>query len=295
VRFCEGRPERGERPLTADERLALGIAARRAARKAAFALAVLAVPLVLPPSAALVALALGAEPEGAAPAIAVLSLLALLGGLPVAIAHARAAIRAARALRRDARRGEAVIFGEGALETVVLAESRHVVGRGGLTVAPVRRVALGEAAAPPPAPPTYALSALESPGAVREGGWVKRALSRDERAELEGHARRFGRVPPVLVLASLVLAAAAASGAGTSGEPDAGLVPGVALAVVLGLHWWRVVRDVRAATRLRADADEGWAYRGLGAGAGAYEVLPTSGASWTSGGAPAEWRLHHRR
>ena len=67
----------------------------------------------------------------------------------------------------------------------------------------------------------------------------------------------------------------------------------MALGVVLALHWWRVVRDVRAAARLRADADDGWAYRDAGGEADAREVLPASGAFWTAAGVPAEWRLHH--
>jgi hypothetical protein len=293
VRFCEGRPERAARPLTAGERAALAVASRRAARKAGLALGGLLVPFLLPPGGALAALALGADPGGAAPAVGALVLFAVLGALPVAILFARDAVRGTRALRRDARRGEAVVFGDGPGEVVVLAESLHVIGRGGVIVAPVGRVALGDAAPPPPAPPTYALSAAESPVGLRDGAWGKRALSPEERAEIERHARRFGRVPPFLALASLVLAAVAAAELGAGAEPAQGLLPGVALGVVLALHWWRVVRDVRAAARLRADADDGWAYRGLGEGVEGSEVLPASGASWTSAGVPAEWRLHH--
>lgn len=291
MRFCEGKPERGARPLEAAERRALEVAARRAGRKAVFAIAGLAAPFVVGPAGALGAALLGADPEGAAAVVGTLAFFALLGGLPVAIVFAREALRAARALRRDLRRGEVLRFGEGAEELVVLAASHHLVGRAGAVVAPVRRVAVGEAAPPPLEPPTYALSPAEVPGDLREGAWVKRALSADERGEIERHSRRFGRISPLLVLFSLVFAAGTAASLSRDSGPGEGLLPGVALAVVLGLDWWRVLRDRRAAARLRADAEEGWAYRGLAGSVEACEVLPASGAFWTSSGAPAAWRL----
>jgi hypothetical protein len=132
---------------------------------------------------------------------------------------------------------------------------------------------------------------VELPGDLRAGAWVKRALSPDERAEVERHARRVARISPLLVLFSVVLAAGAAAGLSSEAAGDAGLFPGLALAAVLGLDWLRVLRGRRAGARLRADAEGGWAYRGVAGGAQEYEVLPTSGALWTSAGAPAEWRL----
>jgi hypothetical protein len=290
VRFCDGRPERGARPLDPDERVALGIAARRAAQKAAFAVAA---PLVVVPAGAVVAAVVGADAEGPGATVGVLALFAVLGGLPVAVGFAARAVRAARALRRDVRRGEALVFGEGREETVVLPESVHVVRRGGRVVAPVRRVALGDAAAPPPAPATYALSAAEAPRGLGAYAWVKRALSPEERAEIERHARRFARISPGLLFFSVVGAAATAAALGEGPAPGVEALPAVGLAAVVLLEWWRVLRDRRAATRLRADADEGWAYRGVAEGATAWEVLPASGAFWTRAGAPAEWRLHH--
>jgi hypothetical protein len=292
VRFCEGRPERGARPLEPDERVALGIAADRAARKVALAVAA---PLVTVPAGLAVVAIVGADPEGAGATVGVLALLAVLGGLPVAIGFAAQAVRAARALRRDVRRGEALVFGEGREETVVLPESLHAVRRGGVAVAPVRRVALGDAAAPPLAPATYALSADEAPFAPGASAWVKRALSPDERGEIERHARRLDRISPGLVLFSVVAGAAGAAALTSAPAPGLDLLPALALGAVLALEWWRVLRDRRAAASLRADAAEGWAHRGVAEGEGvtAYEVLPASGALWTSGGAPAEWRLHH--
>jgi hypothetical protein len=291
MRFCEGRPERSTRPLTGEERVALEIAERRAARKAAFALAAVAVPFLVVPAGALVAAAVGVHPEGAVPALGTLALLAVLGGLPVAVVFARGAVRAVSGLRRDLRRGEVVVFGEGPDAAAVLVESRHVIGRAGVVVAPVRRAAVGEAAAPPPAPPTYALVDADVPPSLRSAAWVKRALSPEERAELERHARRFGRVSPALVVFSCVFGAVTAAGLSHHGATDVGVLPAVALALVLALDWWRVLRNRRAGSQLRADADEGWAFRGVSQSVHEYEVLPASGAFWTSAGAPAEWRL----
>lgn len=293
MRFCDGIPERATRALSANERLALRIASGRALRKAGLALAGVAAPILAVPTVLLAAAALGADPESAGVAAAALAVVALLGGLPVAILFARDAIRAARALRRDVARGEVVLFGAGVNERVVLAESLHLVGRAGEVVAPVRRAAVGEAAPPPPAPPTWALSAAEVPAPLAGAAWVKRALSPDERAELDRHARRVGRISPVLVLVSLVLAAGAAASL-SSGQSGPRLLVDLAVVPLLALQWVRVLRDRRAAARLRADADDGWAYRGAAAEEdAALEVLPASGAYWTWAGAPAEWRLRH--
>jgi hypothetical protein len=293
VRFCDGIPERATRAVSANERLALRIASGRAIRKAGLALAGVAAPVLAVPAVFLGAVAIGVDPEGAVLVLPLLALVALLGGLPVAILFARDAIGAARALRRDVARGEVVVFGAGADERAVLAESLHLVGRAGEVVAPVRRAAVGEAAPPPPAPPTWALSAAEVPAPLAGATWVKRALSPDERAELDRHARRVGRISPVLIVVSVVLAAGAAASL-SSGQSGPRLLADLAVVPLLALQWVRVVRDRRAAARLRADADDGWAYRGAAAeGDAAVEVLPASRAYWTWGGAPAEWRLRH--
>lgn len=293
MRFCEGIPERATRPLSADERLAVAIASRRATRKAALALAGVAVPVLAVPAVFLGAVAIGVDPEGAVLVLPLLVAVGLLGGLPVALLFARDAIRAARALRRDVARGEAMVFGAGLEERVVLTGSRHLLGRAGKVVAPVRRAAVGEAAAPPPAPAIWALSSAEIPPALAGAAWVKRALSPDERAELARHARRFGRISPLLVLLSVVLAAGAAASL-SSGRTGPRLLVDLAVVPLLVLQWIRVLRDRRAAARLRADADDGWAYRGAAAEEdAALEVLPASGAYWTWAGAPAEWRLRH--
>lgn len=289
MRFCEGQPEHATRPLAADERNALAVASRRASRKAVLAVAGAAAPLVLAPAGALLAVALGGDRPGPGLAVAILAGCALLGGLPVAAVFARDAVRAARALRRDALRGEVHVFGAGARERVVLAESLHLVGAGGTAVAPVRRAAVAEAAAAPPAPAIWALSEAELPAELGGSAWVKRALSAEERAELERHARRLGRISPVLAVASIVLAAGAA--AGFSSGQAAQWLACAAVSPLLALRWMPVLRDRRLGGRLRADARDGWAYRGRWDRGLEVEVLPASGASWTCSGAPAGWRL----
>lgn len=290
MRFCSGHPERGVRPLTASERAGAEAALRHLTRRAAAGLFLLGAPFVAVGLVAWVVTSIRPAGDPASGAvIGVLALFALLAGVPVTLAIARHGVRAALALRRDLRRGEALVFGDGPRAVAVLPDSRRGFRSDAAGVLGPPLV-VGEAAAPPPDPATYALPAADVPEAVRAAGWVRRALTPEERAEVERHAARLGRVPLSLLLFSVVFAALAAAALSRAPEGRPGLLPAVAWLVLLGLGWWRVVRGRTEAARLRADAAEGWVYRAA-AEAGRDEFLPGSGAPWSEDGGPAEWRL----
>lgn len=293
MRYCEGRPETGARPLTPGERAAAlrlrrGLAVRAWVGAAVGLLVLATAPLA--PWFARHVMALDARSAYAAGAGWIG--LALLLGIPAAVLLVRDGLRSWRALAGDLARGEAVRFGEGAAALEVLPRSGHVLARGGAP-ARARRVAVGEAAAPPHDPVTWALPVAEVPEPLQGGGWMKRALTPEEKDEIAAFAARVARFPWALAVLTLGLLAAAAGRSGVQG--GASPVTAALWVLAAGLGWWRVASARAMAARLRADVREGWVMRATAGTAAGDEMLPASRAAWARAGAPASWRLRRRR
>jgi hypothetical protein len=293
ARFCEGLEEREERALGAEER-ARAEAARRSWTWTAAARAVLvpgALLAVVP-----VALAAAVLPQRIATIVDVAAtFLALFAAAPAALLWAGDALRARRALARDLRGGTALVFGAPPEELVVLPHSGRVLERGGVSQDLQARVVVGDAAPPPADAPTYGLPLPDADASgVLAHGWVRRALVPAERAELQRLAEILRRPP--LRLAAMTGLFFLLGQPIVAGERDlAGAVLLAAGLVLLGGGWVRWARGRTLASRLLADAAEGWIVRATAGELAGTEVLPGSGAHWTQGGAPAAWRLRASR
>src|SRR5512138_1423208 len=166
MRWCEGLPELGDRPLRADERaavarLARGLGWRIAARLAlsalaplaAFGLVVLAVAVLGGPDAEA-----GGAPRRALEAAGAVAFVAgFLVGPAAALLSARDRWRELRRLRRDLAAGVALEFGDGARAIAVLPASERVLARGGRAADLAARAAVGAAAPAPDGVRTYAV------------------------------------------------------------------------------------------------------------------------------------------
>jgi hypothetical protein len=286
MRFCLGLPEAGRRPLTEPERgrvAALrGRLVGRSVRRALLAGALAAGGVVA-----------GVAAAGAGwyrTAVSVFAGAAL--ALAAALLALRDAARDGRRLAADLRDGTADLFARGSRSLAVLAHTRRVVARDGSPADLGEPALVGAAAPPPEEPPTYAVAA-DPAGEARALGLVRRALSRDERDEIRGHARRFARIPASLLAATALAGLATGVWLAEEGR-EAARGSGLLWVVLLGLAWWRAVGARRLAARLRADEHEGWVLRATAGSAAGTEILPASRASWTAHGAPATWRLAAR-
>ncbi|ACG73025.1 conserved hypothetical protein [Anaeromyxobacter sp. K] len=290
MRYCEGRPESGARPLTPGERAWAAALRRRLALRAGLAalagpLALATVPLA--PWFARHVMRLG-ERMAYAAGTGWMGLVLLLG-VPAAVLLVRDGLRAWRTLARDLDEGLAVRFGDGAGALELLPRSGRVLPGGARGRA--RRVAVGEAAAVPADPVTWALPVSDVPEALQGGGWVKRALTPEEKDEIAAFAARVARFPWALAILTLALLAAAAGRAGAHAAAPATAALWVLAA---GLGWWRVASARAMAARLRVDVREGWVMRATAGAAAGDEMLPDSRAAWARAGAPAPWRLRRR-
>ncbi|HEX9051528.1 MAG TPA: hypothetical protein VF841_13435, partial [Anaeromyxobacter sp.] len=201
MRYCDGLPEAGERPLRAVERAAIARLRRRLGWRLAARLAL----AVASPVAAIGIFAAawvvldggaGGRREEALQIAAVVTFAAgFLVGPAAALLSARDRLRDWRRLRRDLAAGVAVEFGDGARSLAVLPASERVLARGARPTDLRARAPVGAAAAAPAAAPTYALAAADDAPAIVANGLVRRALSADERDEIRAHARQLRRVP----------------------------------------------------------------------------------------------------
>ena len=287
TRFCNGLRERGERPLTADERARVA-AARRSWTWTAAARAVL-VPCAL---GVLVPTGLAAQllPRTAGLVLAGIATAAVVFFLfPAAIAWTFDALRVRRALGADLAGGTVVELGDGARTLAVLPRSSRALGGEGAGEE-LPRVEMGEAAPAPAEAPTYGVAVEGDVAGAREHGWVRRALAPEEREELRGIAGVLRRAPLRLVAVSTIYALLLGDAARTERTASLALVLAFGV-VVLGSGWLRWLRGRALAARLLADESEGWIVRATAGALAGTEVLPGSGAHWTQAGAPAEWRL----
>ena len=306
MRYCEGLPEAGERPLRADERAALAGLGRRLGWRLAVRLALLlgsplaAFALVV--GAAGVLEALGVEAGGGAEkafgvGAAVVFVAGFLVGPAAALLSARDRWREWRRVRLDLAAAVALEFGDGARALSVLPASERVLARDGRPADLRARAPIGAAVAAPPAAPTYALAADALPAdagarVIVAHGLVRRPLSPGERDELRGHARALRRIPRTLWLIAVWWGLGAVQWArGAERRSPVILV----LTLVLALALWRLHRARALAARLESDAEEGWAIRATAGSTSGDEALPGSRALWTAGGAPAPWRIGGRR
>ncbi len=296
MRYCEGLPETGERPLCADERAAVARLRRGLAWRIAAPLALgIAAPIAAIAAVAVAYGVLGAGSSAAALRVgaAVAFVAGILLGPAVALLWAHDRFREWRRVRRDAAAAVAIQFGEGARTISVLPASGRILARNGRPSALRSRAHVGAAAPAPPAPPTYALPAEAlANGDAREiasHGLVRRPLSPEERDELRGHARGLRRIPRSLWLLAVWWALAALGWSAGHGPRKRDIVVIVTLPLALGA--WRLLRARALAARLEADAEEGWAIRATAGATSGEEALPASRAAWTAGGAPARWRL----
>lgn len=293
MRHCDGLRETGTRPLGDAERAAVARLRARLARRLAVRLALVpAVPAAAVALVALAAAAAGVEEGTAPPFLEALAVAAFVGGFvlgpAIALLSARDRWREWRDLRRDAAGSVAVEFGDGARTLSVLPASERVLARDGRPGDLRERAPVASAAPPPPSAPTYALPAGEDAGRIAEHGLVRRPLSAEEREEVRAHARGLRRIPwPFWVLAAYWLLGVGQWARGVDrGNP----LPAI-LTVALAVGLWRLFRARALASRLDADAEEGWAIRATEGASAGDEGLPSSRLGWTARGAPASWRL----
>lgn len=291
IRYCEGRPERGARALTACERARIARRMRRLRWQAAGRLAaVLAAPLAPVVLAGWLRVNV---PGGLGPLAGV---VLVLGGLfllfPVSLLWTRDALRAAHALARDLKAGAALQFGDAPAGLDLLPASGLVLAQGGAP-GDLRRVGrLGEAAPPAADGPLYAMAVQGALREVAESGLMRRPLTTDERAELSAHAERLLRIPWLLAAG---LFGSAFLGTRLSAFPDApaaarALTLGVVL-LVIGAALQRLLAMRTMGHRLEEDVEEGWALRVTRGPAAGDELLGASGLPWTVEGGPAAWRV----
>jgi hypothetical protein len=293
MRYCDGLPATGERPLRPDERAAIARLRRRIAWRLAARLALAAASPVAASAVGIAAMALFGEPgghlgEALEVAVALVALAGFLVGPAAALLSARDRLRDWRRLGRDLASGVAVEFGEGGRSLAVLPASERVVARDGRSADLGAFAPVGAAAIPPGAAPTYALAAEDDAREIVASGLVRRPLSAEERDEIRVHARQLRRVPWTfwLVAAWWGLGAVQWTRGADRRSP---LV--FVLTATLALGLWRLHRARALAARLEADAEEGWAIRATAGATSGDEGLPGSRAAWTSRGAPARWRL----
>jgi len=295
VRYCEGLPERGTRPLTAGERARVEHDGRRARLRVGLAAAGLLAPPAVAVLSVAVAVVLAEVPGGQGWATSVGAagfVVAFLVGIPLSLLSLRDAVRALRLARADLRLGEVVEFGDGPRSIVVLPRSGRALARDGAVAGALRPVHFGEAASVPADRPTYAVPASSLPEGAPPLGWVRRALAPDEREEARAHAAGLLRLPRLLLGLTAFFVAMLAFHLGRAAATDERVpLSGAAWAVGLALGWLAVWRRRGVARRLLEDVEDGWVLRATdGARAGA-EVLPASGLLWSEGAAPAAWRL----
>jgi hypothetical protein len=122
-----------------------------------------------------------------------------------------------------------------------------------------------------------------------EPGWTRRELTEGERDEVRTAAGRVRRFPLRLaaMTATIVAVLAWSTRAGSGLRL---LILAAFGAAVLAIAWRRWLRARGLGARFLADADAGWVARSERDGR---EVLPTSRARWTEGGAPADWRAEY--
>jgi hypothetical protein len=295
VRYCEGLPEVGTRPLGAGERAAVARLRRRLRAR-------LALRLALVPASPAAAVALGFAAlvlaEGALPArlaedvAAAISIAAFAAGFVVgpaaALLSARDRWRELREVRVDDARAVAIDFAGGSRALSVLPASERVLARDGTPGGLRERAEIAVAAAAPAGTPVYALPAGGEAGEIVAHGLVRRALSAEERDEIRAHVRKLRRLPVSLwvALAWWALGAVQALRGAARGRP---LLAFLTLVLAAGL--WRLVRARSLAGRLQADAEEGWAVRATSGAAAGQEGLPVSRLAWTAKGSPAAWRV----
>jgi hypothetical protein len=286
TRFCLGLPEAGRRALSDDER-------RRVAELRRLISVSVTDRGLLASGAAVLgsAIAVAANAAGWHAAAAAVAIAATFG-FGAALLGLRDSWRDGRRVAADLREGAVDRFARGTRSLEVLVHARRVVARDGVPADLRERVVVGAAAPPPPEAPTYAV-AVEAAGEAMALGLVRRALSRDERDEIRGHATRLGRIPLSLFAATAMAGVAVGVWLAGEGKGAAG-GSGLLWAAVLALAWWRAVGARRLAARLRADESEGWVLRATAGSVAGMEILPSSRASWTAHGSPAPWRLAPR-
>jgi hypothetical protein len=286
TRFCLGLPEAGRRPFSDEERGRVAKLGRLLSRSAVLR-AFLAAGVAAAGAAAGVAAG-----EAGWRRVAVATFAAATFGFAAALLGLRDSWRDGRRVAADLREGAVEIFERGTRSLAVLVHARRVLARDGGPADLQERAAVGAAAPPPSEAPTYAVS-VDAAGEAMALGLVRRALSRDERDEIQRHARRLGRIPASL-LAGTALAGAAV-GVWLAGERrEAAGGSALLWTAVLALAWWRAVGARRLAARLRADESEGWVLRATAGAIAGMEILPSSRASWTAHGSPAPWRIAPR-
>ncbi|BDG03018.1 serine/threonine-protein kinase [Anaeromyxobacter oryzae] len=295
MRYCEGLPSAGLRPLRPEEREQIRAARRRLWRRAAASLLVFPGAVAALVGVAATVSALGVPDVIAGWIIGPTALVAFLLGLPVTILLVRDAVHDARALGRDLRAGAVEEFGDAARGVAVLPASERVIRVNGAVVPPARKALVGEAA-PGAGEATWAVPRASIPEPLRGFEWARRPLVPDERAEVERRASELRRVP-VALSAGTVLAVVAI----LDSIPDGRRAPAptafriVAWLAMFGFGWYRILRQRAIGARLAHDAREGWVARATSGDATGVEVLPASGLPWATGGAPAAWRLHASR
>ncbi len=293
MRWVEGLPETGERPLRAEERAAAARLRRRLGWRLAARLALaVASPLAAIALFAVAYDALDPEPggrleEGLQMGAVVAFVAGFLVAPAAALLSARDRFREWRRLGRDLVSRVALEFGDGHRSLAVLPASERVVVRDG-RAADLRALApVGAAAAIPAAAPTYALPAEDDAREIVANGLVRRALSADERAEIRAHARHLRRLPVTFWIVAAWWGLGAVQWA-RGVDRRSPLLAVLTACLAVGL--WRLQRARALARRLEADAEEGWAIRATAGATSGDEGLPGSRAAWTAGGAPARWR-----
>lgn len=284
MRYCEGLPSHGTRPLTPAERGRVAAARRgwwiRFGARLATAPAALvtAVPLAIAAE----------EPLGSGTSAAIV-MLALLVAFPAVLLWARDAWREARAHGRDLAAGAVETFTDGLGRIELLPASGRILS-GPRPLA--RRTFVGEVAPPAEGAPAWAVPLSDVPESLQHLAWVRRPLAAPERAEIERRIAELRR-PPILLGALTALAAsgvlATVERAGES--PAASAFRVVAWLAVLGLSWHKVWKARVLGARLEADMRDGWVARATRGDASGAEMLPASGLPWSERGAPSRWRL----
>jgi hypothetical protein len=207
-------------------------------------------------------------------------------GLPTSILLARDALMLRGALRRDLRKGQVVVFGEGDEERVALPESGVILARGGAPCFSTRRVVIADASATPEM--DRALITEELIEVTTQTVWNERPLSLEERSEIRDRALRFGRIHWLLwvwtLLAVFGLALFLARG-------ERRIPAWIGTLAILVWIWKGRLTDRRTRRRLNEDARRGVVMRATTGEHEGVEVLPCSMLVWTKAGIPAPWRM----
>lgn len=292
MRFAEGLPSRGLRPLTPGERARLEDARARAGQKAAFG--VLLPVLWLGVGALLAGASKGPGPLQDAAAFVVAT--GLFVGVGAGVLVFRDGFRSRRAFARDLASGLAEEFagaGDGPVRhLVVLPGSSRLLERDGLPVRPARPVLVGDVAPAPASGGDWAMPSSALPEELRRFAWTKRPFTPEERRELEARVKALRRGPWVLAAFTGYAAFLLPQTLGEAElEPAFAALRVVFWVAVLGFGWRAFFRRRRLATSLGLDLQAGLVARATRDEAAGLEVLPASGAHWSKDGRPAAWRV----